>query len=522
MSDQPLVALATILLLGLLAQWLAWRLRVPSILLLLTFGLLAGPVSGVLDPDELLGDLLLPVVSLSVGVILFEGGLSLGLRELRQAGAVVRNLVTLGVVVTGGIGTAASLVLFDVDSSVAALIGAIVVVTGPTVIGPLLRQIRPVGAVGSVLRVEGILVDPIGALLAVLVFEGILADTLEEAAPAIGLAILETLVVGTVAGLLGAGLLVLVLKRYLVPDALHNALALGIVVAVFTGADRIQEESGLFAATVMGIALASQRITPVRHILEFSETLQILLISGLFIVLGARVETDGLSSVALGSVGLLAVLVLVARPLAVLVSTFRSRLGRRERLFLMAMAPRGIVAAAVSSIFAIRLTELGRPGADTLVPVTFLVVLGSIVIYGVAAPRVALRLGLSDPDPQGVLVVGAHRWARDIGSVLAERGVRVVMVDNDRANVVAARLAGFPSVYGSVLSDRALDEVDLGGIGRMLALTPNDEVNALAAQQFVPIFGRKNVFQLAPGPRRPGRARPPEPTCSPGSSSRPT
>ncbi len=497
-TDEILLAVTSIVVLGVAAQWLAWRFRWPSILLLLVVGLLAGPVTGLLDPDELLGDLLVPIVSLSVALILFEGGLNLDVSELRAGGGVARNLVTVGVAITALIGGLTAWALFDVDASVAALLGAIVVVTGPTVIGPLLRHVRPVGRVSPILRTEGILIDPVGAMLAVIVFEVILEETVGEAADTILVAIMKTVGLGSLIGLGGALFLVLVFKRFLVPDELHNLLVLGVVLAVSTGADIVQEESGLLAATVMGIALASQRITPVQHIVEFNETVRVLLISGLFVLLAARLDAGSVGEVLVPGLGFLAVLVVVARPAAVAVSTWRSDLAPRERAFLAWMAPRGIVAAAVSSIFAIRLAEAGAKGADILVPATFIVIIGTIALYGGTASKVAGRLGLADPEPQGVLFIGAQGWARQIAEELMEHGFKVVLVDNDRANVATARLAGMQTHYGNVLSERVLREIDLGGIGRVLALTRSDEVNSLAAEHFARVLGRRETFQLAP------------------------
>lgn len=499
MLEEPLTAIAAILVLGVAAQLVAWQLRIPSILVLLGLGVLVGPAFGLLDPDELFGDLLLPIVSLSAAVILFEGGLSLDLRILKGSNWVVWRLITLGLVLTAVIAGASAHLLFDIDWAVAALLGAIMVVTGPTVIGPLLSQIRPIGATGHILRAEGIMVDPLGVLLAIVVFEVVLAGSADEATAEIVATVLRTVVGGLVIGLAAAALLVLAFSRFVVPDHLHNVLALGLVMLVFAIADQVQEESGLFAVTVLGIALATQRWAPVHHLSEFSETLRLLLIAGLFIVLGARIQPGDIPSVALGGIGFLGVLVLVARPLSVLVSTFPSRLERRERLFLASVAPRGIVAAAVASVFAIRLGELDNThGAELMVPITFIVIVGTIALYGLGAGPLARKLGLADENPQGVLIVGAHDWARDLGDVLDSLGVKVVLIDTERRNIAAARLSGLRTVYGSILGERTFDDVDLAGIGRLLALTPSEELNAFAVQRFIRLFGRRDVYQLAP------------------------
>ncbi len=495
-----LVPLAALVVLGIGAQWLAWRLRVPSILLLLVSGFVAGPaVLGLVDPDRLLGDLLMPLVSLSVALILYEGGLTLHFAELPSVAAVVRNLCSVGAAATWAVAAAAAWFFFGLDVRLAILLGAVLVVTGPTVIGPMLRHIRPAGATGPILKWEGIVIDPIGALLAVLVFEAILTGGSGRAATTnLSVALLKTVFVGGGLGLLGAGVLAILLRRYLVPDYLQNAVSLMLVVAAFAASNRVQPESGLLAVTVMGMALANQKLADVKHIVEFKENLRVLLISALFIILAARLELNDLRKVWLPGIGFVAVLVLAARPLSIYFSTLGSKLNGGERVFLSCMAPRGIVAAAVSSVFALRLENNGFPDARLLVPITFIAVIGTVLIYGLAAPWVARRVGLSEPDPQGLLIVGASRWARELAALVQEKGFRVRLVDSNRDNINAARMAGLPVYSGSILAERAVSEIDLGGIGRLIAATANDWVNTLAVQRYRGILGSANCYQLPP------------------------
>jgi NhaP-type Na+/H+ or K+/H+ antiporter len=506
MTEQILLGLASIIILGIGAEWLAWRFRLPSILLLLVFGLIAGPVSGFLNPDALFGDLLLPLVSVAVAVILFGGGLNLRVSELRQIGSVVRNLVTFGALITWLIGAGAAHFLLKLDFALALLLGAILVVSGPTVIIPLLRHLRPSRQVGSILKWEGIVIDPIGAILAVLVFEAILAGGFQEAVTVTAVGLLKTIVIGGGFGMLGAMIMVLLLRRFWIPDFLHGAVSLALVIGVFAASNSLQTDSGLLAAAVMGIAMANQKTVSVRHIVQFKEDLGVLLVSGLFILLAARVQLSDLGHIGMGSLAFLGVLMLVARPASVALSTLRSRLSRSERLFLSWMAPRGIVAAAISSIFALRLVDVGYPKAELLVPITFMVIMSTVTIYGLTASPLARRLKVASPNPQGVLVVGAHSWSRAIASALQAEGYSVLVVDDSWANISAARMAGLPTFYASILSQYALDEIELGGIGRLLALTSDDEYNSLAALQFIDVFGRAEVYQLPPrgeekGPR---------------------
>jgi len=491
-----ILGLAAIVVLGIGAQWLAWRLRLPSILLLLVAGFLAGPeASGLVDPDRLLGSLLFPLVAVSVGVLLFEGGLSLRLPELGDFGRVVLRLVTLGAFVTWVLAAVAAMLLLGLDPSLAILLGAVLTVTGPTVVLPLLRQIRPTGVVGPILKWEGILIDPVGAVLAVLVYEGIVEGTLQGVAGVALFGILKTLLLGGGIGVAAAVALVALLRRFWIPDHLHSPAALALAIAAFAAANAVQHESGLLAVTLMGVVLANQDRVSIRHILEFKENVRVLIISALFIILAARVRLADLRGLDAGAILFVVVLIAIVRPLAVLVSTRGARLQRKERIFLAAMAPRGIVAATVASVFALRL-ETVEPAARTLVPVTFLVIVGTVIVYGLAAAPLARRLGLAVPRPQGILVIGAHPWARALAATLKDQGLGVLLVDTNAANVAAARMAGLAVYHGSPLVEEADEELDLPGIGRLFALTGNDEVNALTAIHFAHLFGRREVYQL--------------------------
>jgi NhaP-type Na+/H+ or K+/H+ antiporter len=498
LTEHLLIAIASIITLGIAAEWFAWRIGLPSILVLLVFGFVAGPVSGFLDPGAMLGDLLFPIVSISVAVILFEGGASLRIRELRQIGRVVRNLVTLGAALTWALAALAAYYFLGLDRASAALLGAILVVTGPTVIVPLLRHMRPVPQVASTLKWEGILIDPIGAVLAVLVFEAVLAGELGTATTAVSLIVLKTLLVGGFIAALGVGVLILLMDRQWVPDFLQSPLALMVVIAAFAVSNVIQAESGLLTATVMGVALANQKAVGVKHILEFKENLRVLLISSLFILLAARLDLGDLRQIGVPELGFLAVLVLAIRPLSVAASTLGSELGWRERVMVAFVAPRGIVAAAVSAIFALELAGAGYTDAQRLVSLTFLVIIGTVAIYGLGSSPLARWLGVAKPDPQGVLFVGAHPWARQIAAELAEGGFAVRLVDTNYTNIADARMEGLPAYYGSALTEAALDAIDLDGIGRVLALTANDEVNSLTAVNFIEVFGQGGVYQIPP------------------------
>ncbi len=502
MFEHVFIGLASIIVFGIAAQWLAWRLHLPAILLLLIFGTIAGPVTGILNPNELFGDLLFPLVSFSVAIILFEGGLSLHLRELKQVGHIVRNLTTITVGLTWMMATAFAHYVAGIQFAPAVLLGAILVVSGPTVIIPLLRLIRPVGNIGSIVKWEGIVNDPIGAILAVLVYQVIVAGGFRAGTAIAIVGIFKALIFGTLIGLVCAAIIVLLLKRYYVPDFLQNAVALLLVVVGYGVANMVQAESGLLTVTVMGIALANQRFVSIQHITEFKETLRVLMISSLFIILSARLDYDQLSLFSAANWAFVALLIIVVRPVAVIASTIGSKLQWNERLFLAWLAPRGIVAAAVASVFAIRLSEFGFPYCDKLVPITFQVIVGTVAVYGITAPFVARWLKVAQPDPNGVLFAGAQSWVRSIAEVLKEEGLTTALVDTNWDNVTEARKAGCRAYYANILSENLLFDIQLDGIGRLLAMTPNDEVNSLASLRFEDIFGRGEVYQLSPTRRK--------------------
>jgi len=460
MHQETMNGIVTLVALGAGSQWIAWRLRIPSILVLLTVGFVAGPVSGLFKPDEVLGALTFPFVSLAAAIVLFEGGLTASWEEIRGVAKPVRRLIVVGIPVTWVVLSAAGHYLLGLSLELALLLGAILVVTGPTVIGPLLRHARPRGSVGSVLKLEGIINDPVGAILAVLVFQGIRAEEVERAFSVVTVGILKAALISSAIGLAAAFAFVKVREKELLPAFLQNAVVVPFALVVFALANRVQAESGLLAVTVMGIALASQKRVDMEQSLEFTEHARILLISVLFILLTARMEIDDITGLPMATLGFVAVAILVARPLSVGLATVRSGLSKSERVFLAAMAPRGVVAAAVSSLFALELVETGYPEAAILMPVTFSVIALTVLASGLSAVPLVNRLGLSQRQPQGVLVLSADRVGRLMGQALQRRGVETLLVDSDKSKVEEARRVGLRAARGEMLSRRLLRELD--------------------------------------------------------------
>jgi len=493
-----LIALSGIIVLGIFAQWLAWRLKMPSILLLLLFGFIAGPITGFIDPDRIFGESFFPFVSLSVAIILFEGGLSLKFFDLKATGSVVHRLISLGALVSWALGTGAAYYILGLDFQMAALLGAILIVTGPTVIGPLLSHVRPTAKVASILRWEGILIDPIGAVLAVLIYEAILGGHFHEFSTVALIGIARTLMIGGFAGLAGAVIVVLFLRYYWVPDFLQSPMTILSLILAFTVSNLLQSESGLLAVTVMGVALANQNYVTVKHIIEFKENLRVLLIAALFILLAARLELSDLRHLSFASFFFLFLLIFIVRPLSVLVSTVFSDLDWKEKLFVAFVAPRGIVAAAVASVFSLRMVDAGFTGAEELAAMTFFVITGTVIFYGIGAPIIARRLNISQSNPQGLLIAGAYPWAIEVAKAVKEAGFKVLVADTNWNNINAARMNGLATYYGSVLSEAIFQEHELEGVGRLLAMTPNSGVNSLAVLHFNEMFETSDLYQLHP------------------------
>lgn len=496
----PALAIAAIIGLGVGAQWLAWRARVPAILPLLAIGFVVGPLLGWLRPSEIFPpELFFPLVSMAVGLILFEGGLTLRFAELRDTRRVVINLVTWGALVTWLSGAAAAYFVAGLNVQLALLFGALVIVTGPTVIAPLLRIVRPNANVSSVLKWESIVIDAVGALVAVLVLEAIVLHSRAEPIASIALLLGRFIIVGTATGAAGGLALSWLLRRRAIPDYLVNVTALAFLFATFSLANAFSSEAGLLAAVVMGILVANTGVPNLDALLSFKEDLTVLLVSMLFIALAANVELSSfLATLSWPTLMLVALIVLVIRPLDVFLSSIGSRLNARERLFIGWVGPRGIVAASVTSLFAVRLQAIGLEGADDLVPLVFMVIVVTVLLASLTAKPLGLRLGVADPDPQGVLLLGAHPVGRQIGLALDRLGVSVLLADTNWSNIDEARAEGLQTYFGSLLSDRSDDRLRLAGIGRLVALTSNDEANALTAVKYARDFGKSNVFQLAP------------------------
>lgn len=495
MSIELIIAL--VLVVAMLCQWLAWRVKLPAILFLLIAGLVAGPVSGWINPDALFGSLLMPMVSLSVAIILFEGSLTLNLQEIKGISSVVRRMVTVGALVTWVIIACATHIILGFSWQVSALFGAIVIVTGPTVIVPMLRAVRPTRKLANILRWEGIVIDPVGALMAVMTYEFILVSTASTGVGHVFLLFFQTLLAGGVAGIVAGFSLGYLLSKNLIPEYLQNLAALSLVLIAFSVSNAIEHESGLIAVTVMGMWLANKPDVDIHPILNFKEHLSLLLISMLFILLAARIDLEQLASFFWQALLLLAVLQFVARPAKILVSTLGLDVSWQERGLLAWIAPRGIVAAAISAIFADKLVAVGYSEAALLVPLTFFMIIGTVVLQSATARYLANWLGVAEPSPRGFLIVGANAFSRAVAKELVKHDFRCVLADSNWDHIRQARMDGLDTFYGNPVSEHADIHLDLSGVGGLLAMSRQRYVNVVSAVHFRADFGGERIFSLA-------------------------
>ncbi|HHC7212192.1 TPA: cation:proton antiporter [Vibrio parahaemolyticus] len=491
MGNEALV-LSAVGVIGLGCQWLAWRLRLPAILFLLLAGLIVGPFMQWLKPDEILGNLLFPLVSLAVAVILFEGSLTLNFKEIRGVSGSVWSIVSIGAIISWAATSVATHYFLGFTWELAMLFGSLTVVTGPTVIVPLLRTVRPNSTLANILRWEGILIDPLGALFVVMVYEFIVSHSAVNSMEVFG----TIIAVGVILGVASGAAVATVLRRAWLPEYLQPFAVLMVVLGVFSVSNHIESEAGLLTVTVMGMWLANAKDINIQQILHFKEHLTILLITGLFIFLAARISLDDFAALGSGALLLFVFMQLVSRPLSIFLSTMRSNLNLKDKLFLSWVAPRGIVAASISSLFAIKLTEYGVDGASLLVPMTFMVIIGTVVLQSATARPMAIALGVAEPAPRGFLLIGANRVAREIGQALARYDRRVLMTDSNWEYISQVRMMGLDYYYGNPISSHADDNLNMIGIGQVVALTPDQHFNIMACMQFVDEFGEDKVHCL--------------------------
>ncbi|MEO6627904.1 MAG: sodium:proton antiporter [Aquihabitans sp.] len=491
MHDDITTVIAVVIFVGVGAQWVAARFSVPSVLVLLPAGILVGPVLHLVEPREVFGEALFPIVAVAVGIVLFEGGTSLQLREVSSVRRPVAGLVTVGVAVTWAVGGVGATVLLDIPADVGFLLAAVLVVSGPTVILPLLDTVRLREPVAPILRWECIVIDPIGAVLAVAVFEAI-----KESGDGVNpfIVLLSSASVGVLTGLVGGFGLAWLLGHHAIPDRLHSPVTFATVITCFVLANQLSVEAGLFATTVLGVVLVNQRLTPVGHIASFGEDVGVLLLGSLFVILGATVDFDAMADVLLPSLLLLIVLLLI-RPAAVWLSTIGAGLRRNELLDLSLIAPRGVIAASVSALFGISLASDGVPGAQSLAPAAFIVVIGSVLFASIIARPASKWLRVATETPRGVLFVGDEDWLIDVAAELASHEVPVLVMPVGSEGSRATEL-GLLTFQGEADGEDLADSIDALGISQAIVAVDTRATESLLVERVSEVLGRRQVFRV--------------------------
>ncbi len=506
-----MIELAGIIILGIIAQWVAWKLKLPAILPLILIGLMVGPLSTLMTPDGqkwiepvwngktglFAGESLFYFVSLAISIILFEGGLTLKRKEVLTVGPSIIRLITLGSVITFfGAGLAVHY-LFHLGWSISFLFSSLIIVTGPTVIAPILRNIRLKRDISAILKWEGILIDPIGALVAVLVFEFI---SIEHTADYTQTAIIEfgkIVLFGSTFGFTFAHAFNFALKKNLVPKYLLNVFTLAYVLGVFVLSDSFAHESGLLSVVVMGMVLGNIDMPHLKEILDFKESLSVLLISILFILLSANMNMKDFDLINnWQTLALFGVIIFIVRPLGVFLSTRGSSLKFSEKVFISWVGPRGIVAAGIASLFGLKLVAQGEAGAEYITPLVFVIVLGTVLLNATMARFVARILGVSIRSSKGILIVGASEISRILASYLEEKNRYVVLIDNNQDKISLAQSMGLNAEEVDVFSGEVADDIEFSDIGYMLALTGSKKVNTHAIHSFKRLVDKSAAYRF--------------------------
>lgn len=507
-----MIELAGIIILGILAQWLAWKLKIPAILPLILIGLLVGPISSEFFTEDgskwiepiwnghkglFPGESLFHFVSLAIGIILFEGGLTLNLSEIKTVGPVISKLITLGSIITF-VGAGISVhYIFELSWEISFLFSALIIVTGPTVISPILRNIPLKKDVSAVLKWEGILIDPIGALVAVLVFEFIAVGGGSSFTLTALLEFGKIVLFGTTFGFTFAHGLNFIIKKKLVPHYLLNVFVLAIVLGVFVISNIFAHESGLLSVVIMGMVLGNLKADYFKELLYFKEALSVLLISILFILLAANINMNELLLLYnWNSLLLFLTIIIVIRPLGVLLSTTKSTLSFNEKIFISWVGPRGIVAAGIASLFGLKLAKEGVAGAEYITPLVFLIVLGTVLLNATTARVFAKIMGVFLKNSEGVLIIGASKISRLIAAYLQENNRDVVLIDTNELNVTEAAKDGLRALNIDVFSGELNDDIELSDVGYLLALTGSSNINISAVARLKEQYGENGFFRV--------------------------
>lgn len=493
----PIEAFALVGVAGVGAQWLAWKFRLPAIVLMLAAGLILGPITGIFVPGRDIGALVGPMIALAVAVILTEGGLTLSLSKLADARPGVRRLVYIGAPLGWALSSLALVGIAGLGWESAVVFGGIMIVTGPTVIAPLLRQAKLISRPAQILQWEGIVNDPIGALVAVLALEVVLVRRAEIGSAEAAWTVISGVGFAFLLGLAGGWLVVQAFRRALVPEYMKVPVLFVTVLAAFALSDMRLHESGLLAVTVMGLLIANADLPSYSELYRFKEHATTLLVSGVFILLAAGIKFETLSLIGWRHILFVISVIVLVRPLTVLLSLVGTNLSTQEKLLIALTGPRGVVLVAVSGIFAERLVAEGISDGALLAPLAFALVLATVVLHGFTLGPLARRLGLTSGDKPGLIILGGSQFSTGLAQALDKAGVEVLISDTNRGHLRSARAAGLTTFHGDILSEAAEHSVEFIAYSAILAASDNDAYNTLVTTDLGPEFGRAQIWQVA-------------------------
>lgn len=502
MTISILIGLLSSLGAGTAAQWVAWRMRVPAIVLLFALGLILGPGLHVIHPSASLGWIFRPMVSLAVAIVVFEGGLLLDFRQLREAGEGVIRLTMLALPINWVLGLLAAHYVGHLEWATAALFGAIITVTGPTVVLPLLRHNKLKPRVAAFLRWEAIVNDPVGAILAAVVLQ-VATRSAHEGPGTLLTEVLPDMLASSfealVAGIVPAYLVNYLFRRDMMPETLKTPLLLSITLIIFSLCNLSMEGAGLIAATVFGMALTNLHVPGMAELRRVKEGLVVLIVSILFILLTADLQREVLAQISLAVLALTLVVLFVVRPLAIFFSTLGTDLSWRERSFVGWIAPRGIVAAAVAGESGYHMVSAGFPSAALVAPAVFAVIATTMILHGFSMRPLARRLGLTLSDQPALALVGASAWTIDLAAQLHREGVPVLLVDSRSGALMPATRSGIPVLRAELLSVFGEEALEERPADYLLALTADAIYNGMVCAHLAPHMGRQRVYQVSPG-----------------------
>ena len=492
-----LLSVSALLLICLVCLFVSWRYTFPAIVMYAIAGILLGEVFGILNPQETLGTYYFGLIALCVAIILFEGGLHLSFKGLRESRGGTLRMLLVSTPINFGLNILMAHYVGGFSLGLSCVLAGLFTITGPTVVMPLLQQNKVKPKVGSMLKWEAIVNDPVGALLAVFAYEYLVYSSAAGAADTV-IASIEFLVivVGIAALSVGAAyLLKIAFTRGWVPEYLKQPTILTMVIALFAISDLIQKEGGLIAVTAFGIALANSKFASYHDTKRFKEYIAILLVGVIFILISSTLKFDMITGIGSGGIAFVALAIFVTRPLSVYIATIGSNMTRRERIFIGWIAPRGIVCAVTAGLVAPKLIEAGYAGAEAILPVTFLMIFATVTLHGFSMGWLAKRFGLAQHE-HGVLIVGGNAFSVELAKVFQRQKMPVLIADTNWHQLKQARMADIPVHYGEILSDEAYYELDLEQYSYLVLATSNVAYNSLIGANYAHLFGRHRIYHI--------------------------